>query len=286
VTSVPEPAGLLAALAALGPFFAVEAHEPGAPLREPWQPLAALVSDPSTLTARIGQVREGLAATTGCPAGRVEFRIAASVAQLGVAARLLSPALGAAALGGALRIDAGQARWVPALGGPFRLSLPASSLPRSRCLPRSPAEGRLAVPPRSPPGRREAPPSLVAALLSPGGAAPLRLAHELLAGPVTELVGEVAAMSVSPLILWGNVASAINGAAAAIVRSRPDLAGQAGAAAGAALAFPALGAAFSGQPGTSFRRRSCCLIYRLGPAAGYCGDCVLGAGPGPAARSG
>jgi hypothetical protein len=267
VTSVAEPAGLRAGLAALGPFFAVETHEPGAPLRAPWLPLAALISDPPTLTARIGQVREGLAATSGDPAGRVEFRVAASVAQLGVAARLLSPALGAAALGAALHIDVGQARWVPALGGPFRLSLPASRSSDTS----SPPEGGLAVPPCSPPeGGLAVPPC------SPpeGG-----LAHELLAGPVSELVGEVAAMSVSSLILWGNVASAINGAAAAIARSRPDLAGRAGAVATAALEFPALAAAFSGRPGTSFRRRSCCLIYRLGPAAGYCGDCVLGPGP-------
>ena len=49
--------------------------------------------------------------------------MAASIAQLGLCARLLSPALGAAAAGRALPVDVAQARWVPALGGPFRLSL-------------------------------------------------------------------------------------------------------------------------------------------------------------------
>src|SRR5439155_5371509 len=125
----PRAGRLLAGLASLGAFFAVEIHEPGAPLRGPWQPLDALIAGAAPLAARIGQVRAGLATAAGCAAGEVEFRVAASVAQLGVVARLISPVLGAAVLGGALRIDPAQARWVPSVGGPFRLSVPTTAVP-------------------------------------------------------------------------------------------------------------------------------------------------------------
>jgi len=102
VTKETAPAAasrLLADLAALGPYFAVDVHQPGVPPRPPWQPLGDLVSSPDALAGRIGEVRERLAAAAGCPPGDVEFRVAASIAQLGLCARLLSPALGAAAVG-------------------------------------------------------------------------------------------------------------------------------------------------------------------------------------------
>jgi hypothetical protein len=233
----------LAELAALGPYFGIESYSPGEPLCPPWQPLGALtgtVTSPGALAARIGEVRERLAAAAGCAAGDVGFRVAASVAQLGLCARLLSPVLGAAAAGWALTVDTAQARWVPALGGPFRLSLPA------------PGDG--------PPGA--------------GAAACL----SLLAGPVGQVTRAVEAMAVSPLVLWGNVASAVNGATAMIAKARPDLAAPAAAAATAMLRYPALTGTYEGSPGAGFRRRNCCLIYRLSPpgAPGYCGDCVLG----------
>ena len=243
-------AGPLAArLAELGPYFAIQSREPGLTRPDPWLPLAALLREPAVLTDRIGQVRDGLAAAGGRAPGQVEFRVAASVAQLGVAARLLAPALGAEVLGAGLRLDPGQVWWVPELGGPFGLSVPATAL-------------------------------------GAPGPGPVR---GLLAGPVTELAGAVAARSVSPRILWGNVASAISGAAAMISATRPDLAPRARAAAAAALEFPALAGAGDGPPGTAgFRRRSCCLIYRLAavPGSGLCGDCVLSGRPARPGRSG
>ena len=236
----PPAAGarLLADLAALGPYFAVEVHRPGSPLRPPWQPLGELTGSPGALAGRIGEVRERLAAAAGCPATAVEFRVAASIAQLGLCARLLSPALGAAATGRTLPVDVGQARWVPALGGPFRLSL---------------AEVAVAA---------EADMAATAALL---------------AGPITQIVRAVEAMAVSPRVLWGNVASAVNGAATMIAATRPDLAGPAAETAAAMLANPALTGTYQGRPLRGFRRRNCCLIYRLSPERpAYCGDCVLG----------
>ncbi len=57
---------ILDELAALGPFFAVEAHSQGAEPEPPWRPLAGL-THPSGLGARIGLVRGVLAARAGCP---------------------------------------------------------------------------------------------------------------------------------------------------------------------------------------------------------------------------
>jgi hypothetical protein len=238
--AIPPAAGarLLADLAALGPYFAVDVHRPGSPVRPPWQPLGELTGSPGALAGRIGEVRERLAVAAGCPAAAVEFRVAASIAQLGLCARLLSPALGAAAAGRALSVEVAQARWVPALGGPFRLSL---------------AEEAMAA--------------------GPGAAA----TAALLAGPVTQIVRAVEAMAVSPRVLWGNVASAVNGAATMIAAARPELAGRAAEAAAALLGYPDLAGTYQGRPLEGFRRRNCCLIYRLSPERpAYCGDCVLG----------
>jgi hypothetical protein len=264
VTQDAPPAAaarLLPDLAALGPYFAVDVHRPGSPLRPPWQPLDALIGSPDALADRIGEVRERLAAAAGCPAAAVEFRVAASIAQLGLCARLLSPALGAAAAGRTLPVDVGQARWVPALGGPFRLSLPELSLTQ------------LSLPEAAPRTRAGAPP--------PGDGVPgvgTAACLSLLAGPIAQIVRAVEAMAVSPRVLWGNVASAVNGAAAMIVESRPELAAPAASAATAMLRYPALTGTYRGSPGAGFCRRNCCLMYRLSlpGTARYCGDCVLG----------
>jgi ferric iron reductase protein FhuF len=99
----------------------------------------------------------------------------------------------------------------------------------------------------------------------------------LLAGPIAQIVRAVQAMAVSPQVLWGNVASAVNGAATMIAAARPDLASPAARAAATLLGQPVLAGTYQGRPLTGFRRRNCCLIYRLSPSApAYCGDCVLG----------
>jgi hypothetical protein len=236
----------LAELASFGPFFAVEVHPPGSPLCAPWQLFGELTGSPDALAARIGEVRERLAAAAGCQAAAVEYRVAASVAQLGLCARLLSPVLGAAVGGWALSAGTTQARWVPALGGPFLLSLPETAAGAGVDAPQD------------------------------GAAACL----ELLAGPIAQIIRAVEAMAVSPQVLWGNVASAVNGAATMIAAARPDLAAAAAGTAGTVLHYPALAGTYQGSPGAGFRRRNCCLIYRLSPAgaARYCGDCVLGPG--------
>ena len=137
-----DEAGSLAELAGFGPFFAVQTHHPSAEVAAPWQPLDTLLGSATVLAARISAVRDGLAAAAGCPASQIELRVAASVAQLGIAARLISPALGSAVLGVPLGIDVGQARWIPAIGGPFPLSLalPGGAAPPGRRQPAAIAE--------------------------------------------------------------------------------------------------------------------------------------------------
>nr|WP_293316857.1 hypothetical protein [Mycobacterium sp.] len=76
-------------------------------------------------------------------------------------------------------------------------------------------------------------------------------------------------------VLWGNIGSAANSAARVICTTRPDLTTTAHAAADAFLADPRIdGGAL--RAGPLFRRRSCCLIYRVANDRGACcGDCIL-----------
>ena len=242
-----DPAARHAAeLAQLGPYFAVSIHPPGQPLAAPWRPLSTLLDSPADLRQRITEVRRALAADR--PPEAVEFRAAASVTHLGVAARLISPVLGMAVLLGRVpRVDPAEVAWQPVLGGPLPLSLPASAL--------AGAGDR--------PGARK-----LASELRQG----------LLHGPVRALTEVTAAMSVSPIVLQGNIASAVNAAASMIAMARPDLATEAATLRGALLSAPELAGTWTSSA-EGFRRRSCCLIYRVDPAAtsAICGDCILNA---------
>jgi hypothetical protein len=238
------------ALAQLGPYFAVSIHPPGQSLAASWRPLSTLLDSPEDLRRRIAEVRAALAA--GRPPAAVQFRVAASVNHLGVAARLISAGLGTAVvLGRVAPMDPAEVHWQPVLGGPLPLSLPASALAGYRD---QPGAGQLAS----------------------------ELRHSLLNGPVRALTGATAALSVSPIVLQGNIASAVNAAAAMIATARPGLATQAATIASALLSAPELAGTWTSSP-AGFRRRSCCLIYRVAPAAtsGVCGDCILDPTSGP-----
>jgi hypothetical protein len=233
--------GVLDDLAALGPFFAVHAHRPGAGPVAPWRPLSELTQR-SALRARIGAVRGALAARAGRPASGIELRVAASVTQLGLVARVVAPALAA---------QAGQHPLDLRLCGLWGQDAPGGPLPLS--VPEPAAE-------------------VTAAAGRPRDAMVLLL-DEVIA-PITATTGAVA--PVSPRVLWGNVASAVNGAASQIAAARPGLAAAAWATAATFFRDPRFGTEPS-PPGPSFRRASCCLIYRLGPDRdSVCGDCVLG----------
>jgi FhuF 2Fe-2S C-terminal domain len=80
---------------------------------------------------------------------------------------------------------------------------------------------------------------------------------------------------VSEHVVWGNVGSAVNSAARLISTARPDVAGRAHAAADNLLTDPRIDRG-AGRAGPQFRRRSCCLIYRVAnDRAAACGDCIL-----------
>ena len=276
------------ALARLGPFFAVETHtetHTGAPagtwaeirparaparsdsapsggpsdqgVAPPWRSMAELADGSDVLPDRVAAVRSVLAAGGGQRPEAVETRVAASVAHLGLAARVVSPYFALAVLRGrapsALRL-AGL-RWQPALGGPFPLSLPRA------------ADGACGPVHAGPPALADA------------------LAHALCEGPLRELADACAAFRVSPHVLWGNAASAVHGAARMIGAARPDTAGRALDLAGLLLARGPLRGTGSCTAAGGFRRRSCCLIYRAAPggSGALCGDCVLPHLPGRSA---
>lgn len=242
-------------VAALGPFFAVETHPAASEIASPWHRLSEVArEDSGVLRERVTAVRASLAARSGRPAEAVEQRVAASVAHLGLVARVISPLLGLAALRGLPSppptLD--DLRWHSGLGGAFALSLPWET---------------------------------VAASVAAGNAdnnadadADADAVEKLLDGPIRELGDAAASFSVSPRILWGNVASAVNGAAAGMVSAAPALTRPARAAALLFLSRPQLQGTHTLDAGNGrFRRRSCCLIYRAAPRASgaICGDCVL-----------
>jgi FhuF 2Fe-2S C-terminal domain len=229
-----EAAGLAGGLSGLGPFFAVRVHRPGAVPAPPWRPLRELTERPEPLLRRIRAVRAALAGQ----GGEVPLRVAASVMQQGLAARVLAPAVAAAALGGPgwLDLRLGGLWWQDRLGGPVPLSVP------------EPGGG-----PR-------------------GGA--LAVALDEVIVPISVATGRL--VPVSGRVLRGNAASAISSAAALVAAQRPGLAPAALAAARSLAGHPWLSGE-PAPPGPGFRRSSCCLIYQLSPGRPrqVCGDCVL-----------
>jgi hypothetical protein len=221
------------ALAAIGPWFAVQQ-----PVGR-WEPLSALLTSPQPLADRVAAIRTALG---GDP---VPVRVAASVAQLGLVARLVAPAFGAAVLAGRVPV-LDQAGWQPGIGGPMPLALSDEAL------------------------------AGVAADDLAGA-----FTDRVLEGPVRDLVELTAAMSVSRRVLWGNVASGLNGAASMVTRARPDLEATVRLLAASLFDRPLLRDTATGRSVGSgsgdFRRRSCCLLYQIaasGPKS-LCGDCVL-----------
>ncbi|MFJ8821069.1 (2Fe-2S)-binding protein [Streptomyces sp. NPDC102467] len=165
-----------------------------------------------------------------------EARVGTSIAHLGLSARLWSPLLACAVLHGI----------VPDLSGLEWLD--DSSAVRLR----EPLEGRPVDPP----------PRLADAV------------YEQLAAPLAVLERTLS-VKVAPRLLDGNVASALVGSAAVLLRARPevrpvlvpltrDLLGTGRLAGTGTISGPDL----------TFRRRSCCLLYRA-PTGGMCGDCCF-----------
>jgi len=231
-------------LAGLGPFFAIHTHRVGEMPAGPWRPMLDLVDSPDVMADRIYRVRNALAVSACRPVDEVEKRVAASIAQMGLVARVIAPVLASLTIGKSLldpRLS--QLWWQDQLGGPFPLSVAVTSVgAKADVLSR--ARTRIT---------------------------------EALDDPVERLtVAALDGAAVSSRVLWGNVASAINSAATLIGATEPRLAERSSALAAYALTDRRLDAE-AGLPGPDFRRSSCCLIYRLAPygAAGVCADCVL-----------
>lgn len=230
----------------------MQTHLPGSIPHEPWHAMNELVEDADVLMDRVAAVRVRLAEAGGQPPGDVELRVAASVTHLGLVARLISPALAVAVISGELlEVDLGATRWQRAVGGPFPLSV------------QRPADTSASDP--------DAHPALLAGLL----------ARRVLDGPVRDLVEATAPLSVSRHVLWGNVASAVHGAASMIATRRPSSANRSRVIASLLLDQPPLRDTGVASATGGFRRRSCCLVYRAVPNAvrAVCGDCVLSSDP-------
>jgi FhuF 2Fe-2S C-terminal domain len=225
----------LAEAARAGPYFTIHPCS-GQPWSggAGWRPFAVLFTDPAVLPGRVAHTRSVLARNAGCAAADVEPRVAASVMFLGLAAQLVSPLLGAAVLAGL----------VPRLtvADLYWRPVPGGPWP----LAARPVDG------------------------APVGE---------LAGRMNGLTGPLArafriAFPLSGQVLRGNVASAVAGAAATLAAAVPARAGLASELAAGVLARAPLRGTGEFGPGPRFRRRSCCLLYRV-PGAGLCGDCIL-----------
>ncbi|CAM4270762.1 putative Fe-S protein [Mycobacterium basiliense] len=82
-------------------------------------------------------------------------------------------------------------------------------------------------------------------------------------------------VNLAPGLLTGNIASALVGTSRMLVSARPDLRARIIEITDALLETGDLaGSGVITGPELTFRRRSCCLWYRL-PAGGKCGDCPL-----------
>jgi len=222
-------------LTGLGPFFAVDTHAPGEP-DGPWRPLSEVLDDGPALRDRVARNRAYLGGDS------VEERVAASIAHLGLAARIISPALAFAAATGAVP-DYSAAWWQPTLGGAFPLSLPENSVPES-----------------SPPSADPA----------------TAFAERVLDGPLARLDSALSRFSLAGNVRRGNVASALNGAVTVLRAERPQWTEKVAGIVAALEESPALAGTSTRENGR-FRRRSCCLFYRAAPDRDgpKCGDCVL-----------
>ena len=245
-----DAAEALAAAAGAGPYFALEPWAAGAG----WRQASLLVSDPAVLADRVTHARAAIAGRGGIAPAEVTERVAASITFLGLASRLVSPSLGAAVLGGVVPyLTLGNLWWRPVDGGPLPLAA-------------GPVTGREI--------------GDVAAGRQLDDAAAL-LSERCVQGMADPVAGAFQALfRLSPLVLRGNIASALAGAAGMLARSFPDQAETAGQLTARILALgPLRGTGELVQPDASqprrfLVRRSCCLYYRV-PGGGTCGDCVL-----------
>lgn len=241
-------------LGSLGGFFSLAVPPPAGSDAVPWP---RVLAEPA-LTQRFAAVRAALAASTGMAVGEVDPKVAVSAAQVSLASRLWSVALGAAVLEG----------WLPDLGS---TALVASPMHRG--------EVPLGV---TDPERGYAVSSLEEAASL--------IVRTVVEDSLAALVAACASTGRTPeKVLISNSTSALVGGARVLGSRRPDRAADAWALARLLLDHPALadgGAVVDPAvlpPGVggpmerrdeAFLRSGCCVFYRL-PGHGLCPDCVL-----------
>ncbi|MBT2493730.1 (2Fe-2S)-binding protein [Streptomyces sp. ISL-96] len=226
--------------ASVGGFFALRTRTPDAGAGAGAHvPLARIYAgDLAPLTFRVDKV----AARLGAP----ERRVAASIAHLGLVARLWSLALGPAALYGEFPdLPPDDLRWNADLTSPHDLWLAAPPSP----LPATADRIREVV----------------------------QYGHLLPLADAFRQDGRI-----SRPLLWGNAGSALAGAARELhawarKNGRPEVGERALELAAELFRHPDLRATGT-LDGAAFRRRSCCLYYRC-PSGGLCGDCVFDHSP-------
>jgi ferric iron reductase protein FhuF len=168
--------------------------------------------------------------------GTAEDRVAASLLFQGVAGRLWSPVLAAAVRHDVIPdLDPTRTYWRAVSPGPVRLAVPEEH----------------------------------------GVAATAADLHRVVIDrhlrPLVAALREVT--PVAEGLLWGNAASALAGALTVLTGAHPESAAPGHRLVEELLDTPPLrGTGTLGPPG--FRRRSCCLYYRV-PGGGLCGDCAL-----------
>ncbi|MGX7680117.1 (2Fe-2S)-binding protein [Jatrophihabitans sp. DSM 45814] len=259
-----EVEAAIAVAARLGPFFEVDLASrqrgnpvPSAgPVAPPWIPLRELASEPAHARDRVRRAKTLMMSRLDLPESALPDRVIASIVFLGLSARLFAPSYGCLLLTGvspSLTID--DVSWQAVDGGAMPLLVSSSSGIRDdRSAPQQPSK---------------------------------TVRDHLLAHTISNLIEPILTtfsreFRLSKIILWGNVASGVSGAARAsmLIDPKPgpeDRRAAAALAAGLLETEPLANAADvpdiddeNWQP----RRRSCCLFYRV-PGAGTCGDCVL-----------
>ncbi|AQA06076.1 hypothetical protein BVC93_02665 [Mycobacterium sp. MS1601] len=205
-----------------------------------WRSWDALL-DPDTLLNMASRTRKAVAASAGCPEERIPLRMAASSFHIGVAARLLSPLIGAAVREFAVPV------------------LKAESLLWRSTEHHCPQFGVQGL------GCTEAKEVDTAA-----AAMSASVIDEVLA-PMGRAIRD--ATGLSEKVTRGNVISSANGSVTVLAMRHPEYEQRGRAVITALLESEYLhGTGYFNN--SQFHRRSCCLFY-TGPHAGLCGDCVL-----------
>lgn len=166
-------------------------------------------------------------------------RVAASITFQGLAARVLSAPFATVAVHGVLPgLTADALHWRPSASGPWPLWCAA-----------------------------------------PADRDPADLATLLIDEHLTPLVDAVRAqVSISERVLWGSVASSVASGKRLVGTPRATAVAEQLLATGPLVGTGELRPPTGPDRDWSFRRRSCCLYYRV-PGGGLCGDCVLAARP-------